>query len=203
MLGALPEQHRQADAGGLGEGEQRKLQWLDQAARRIRTFLEHEERTGAGGEPVKSNVTDNESGNIKGRTDLFFQPLQQVFLLKRHGSCQLLMQSRCLLIHGHYVISKTLKGTDVILSSQIKIGEILVPADSSGITCYPVSTSIVGNDNSGLTNIHGSIGNQQKTFAVMDWNQLRTKLNLIDTTTQNNYNSPYAKARFWVLIQSF
>ncbi|MDR2477224.1 MAG: hypothetical protein LBD18_05520, partial [Treponema sp.] len=67
MLGALPEQHRQADAGGLGEGKQRKLQRLDQAARRIRTFVErHQERTGAGGEPVKSNVTDNEHGNIKG-----------------------------------------------------------------------------------------------------------------------------------------
>jgi hypothetical protein len=67
MLGALPEQHRQADAGGLGEGKQRKLQRLDQAARRIRTFPEHhEDRTGAGGEPVKSNVTDNESEKIKG-----------------------------------------------------------------------------------------------------------------------------------------
>jgi hypothetical protein len=63
MLGALLEQHRQADAGGLDEGEQRKLKRLDQAARRIRTFLEHhEERTGADGEPVKSNVTDNENG---------------------------------------------------------------------------------------------------------------------------------------------
>jgi hypothetical protein len=67
MLGALPEQHRQADAGGLGEGEQRKLKRLDQAARRIRTFVEHhEERTGVGGEPVKSNVTDTERGNLKG-----------------------------------------------------------------------------------------------------------------------------------------
>jgi transposase len=34
MLGALPEQHRQADSGGLDEGEQRKLRRLDQAARR-------------------------------------------------------------------------------------------------------------------------------------------------------------------------
>ena len=45
----------------------RKLKRLDQAVRRIRTFLEErEERTGVGGEPVKSNVTDNDSGKIKG-----------------------------------------------------------------------------------------------------------------------------------------
>ena len=52
---------------GLDEGEMRKLKRLDKAARRIRTLLEgHEERTGAGGEPVKSNVTDNESGKLNG-----------------------------------------------------------------------------------------------------------------------------------------
>ena len=65
----LLEKHRQADADspGLDQGEMRKLKRLDKAARRIRTFLEaHQERMGAGGEPVKSNVTDNESGKIKG-----------------------------------------------------------------------------------------------------------------------------------------
>jgi len=66
---AIIEKHRQNDK--IGEEEQRadkrKQERLDINADRILDFLEtHEERLGKRGEIIKSNVTDNESGKIKG-----------------------------------------------------------------------------------------------------------------------------------------
>jgi transposase len=63
------EKHRQNDRTGKKETEadQKKLERLEKKAGRILEFLEtHEDRRGAGGEIIKSNVTDNESGKIKG-----------------------------------------------------------------------------------------------------------------------------------------
>ena len=63
------EKHRQNDIVGKEEceAEERKLERLEKKAEKILDFLEtHEERLGAGGDVIKSNVTDNESGKIKG-----------------------------------------------------------------------------------------------------------------------------------------
>jgi transposase len=63
------EKHRQKDIIGKEEREadERKLERLEKKAERILDFLEtHEERLGAGGDVIKSNITDNESGKIKG-----------------------------------------------------------------------------------------------------------------------------------------
>jgi hypothetical protein len=63
------KKHRQNDSLGVEEKEadKEKLKRLEKKAERILEFLEtHEERRGAGGEIIKSNVTDNESGKIKG-----------------------------------------------------------------------------------------------------------------------------------------
>ena len=49
------------------EAEEKKLKRLEKKAERILDFLEnHDERMGTSGEIIKSNVTDNESGKIKG-----------------------------------------------------------------------------------------------------------------------------------------
>ena len=49
------------------EADQKKLERLEKKAAKILDFLEtHEERRGASGEIIKSNVKDNESGKIKG-----------------------------------------------------------------------------------------------------------------------------------------
>jgi transposase len=63
------EKHLGNDRAGKKETESvlRKMERMEQKAERILEFLEtHEERRGAGGEIIKSNVTDNESGKIKG-----------------------------------------------------------------------------------------------------------------------------------------
>jgi hypothetical protein len=63
------EKHRENDKRGKGEKEEeeKKLKKLERKAEKILKFLEtHEERKGASGEVIKSNVTDNESGKIKG-----------------------------------------------------------------------------------------------------------------------------------------
>jgi transposase len=63
------EKHRQNDRIGKKETEadQNKLERLEKKADRILQFPEtHGDRSGAGGEIIKSNVTDNESGKIKG-----------------------------------------------------------------------------------------------------------------------------------------
>jgi len=63
------EKHRQNDIIGKEEQEadQKKLERLEKNAERILDFLEtHEERLGKRGETIKSNITDNESGKIKG-----------------------------------------------------------------------------------------------------------------------------------------
>jgi hypothetical protein len=63
------KKHRQNDKIGKDEkaSEKRKLKKLEKQAARILEFLEmHEERKGSRGEKIKSNVTDNESGKIKG-----------------------------------------------------------------------------------------------------------------------------------------
>jgi transposase len=63
------EKHKSNDRIGRDERErdEKKLERLDRKAEKIRGFLKtHEDRTGAGGETVKSNITDNESGKIKG-----------------------------------------------------------------------------------------------------------------------------------------
>ena len=65
----LLEKHRQNDRLGkeTKEDEQKKLERLEKKAAKILEFLEtHEERRGAGGDIIKSNITDNESGKIKG-----------------------------------------------------------------------------------------------------------------------------------------
>jgi transposase len=69
ISGKIVEKHRQNDRLGKKEQEadDKKLERLEKKAERILEFLEtHDERRGAGGEIIKSNVTDNESGKIKG-----------------------------------------------------------------------------------------------------------------------------------------
>jgi transposase len=61
--------HKENDKLGQKEQAQdlRKLETLHKQAQKVRDFLAtHADRTGAGGEIVKSNITDNESGKIKG-----------------------------------------------------------------------------------------------------------------------------------------
>ena len=63
------KKHRENDrlGKGAGEGEREKLKRLEKKASKILNFMEtHEERRGVGGEVIKSNITDNESGKIKG-----------------------------------------------------------------------------------------------------------------------------------------
>jgi hypothetical protein len=63
------EKHRRNDRTGKKETEadEKKLERLEKKAERILEFLRtNEDRRGAGGEIVKSNITDNESGKIKG-----------------------------------------------------------------------------------------------------------------------------------------
>jgi len=63
------EKHQKTDILGKEERESdlKKLERLEKKAERILDFLEtHEERLGANGDIIKSNVTDNESGKIKG-----------------------------------------------------------------------------------------------------------------------------------------
>ena len=63
------EKHQQKDRLGKKElqADEKKLESLEKKAKRIFEFLQtHEERRGASGEIVKSNVTDNQSGKIKG-----------------------------------------------------------------------------------------------------------------------------------------
>ena len=62
------EKHRLNDKLGTDElaADKRKREKLRKKAERIINFLEtHAERTGASGEVVKSNITDNESGKIQ------------------------------------------------------------------------------------------------------------------------------------------
>jgi len=66
---AIIEKHRQNDIMVKEEleADERKRDRLEKDAERIVNFLEtHEERLGASGNVIKSNVTDNESGKIKG-----------------------------------------------------------------------------------------------------------------------------------------
>jgi len=60
--------HRENDiAGEEKEADKKKLQRLEAQADKILEFLEsHEERKGAGGKEIQSNITDNESGKIQG-----------------------------------------------------------------------------------------------------------------------------------------
>jgi transposase len=62
------EKHKKNDKTGKEEAaEKEKLKQLEKKANKILEFLKtHEDRKGAGGEIIKSNVTDNESGKIKG-----------------------------------------------------------------------------------------------------------------------------------------
>jgi hypothetical protein len=62
------EKHKKNDKTGKEEkAEKEKLERLEKKADKILEFLKtHEDRKGAGGEIIKSNVTDNESGKIKG-----------------------------------------------------------------------------------------------------------------------------------------
>jgi transposase len=65
----IVEKHQRLDRLGKEEKgrEAKKLDRLEKAADKIRNFiLTHEERLGGGGEEVQSNITDNESGKIKG-----------------------------------------------------------------------------------------------------------------------------------------
>jgi transposase len=65
----IVEKHLNNDRIGKREAEadKRKQERLDREADRILEFLRtHDDRRGASGEVVKSNVTDNESGKIKG-----------------------------------------------------------------------------------------------------------------------------------------
>ncbi|WP_052297713.1 transposase [Leadbettera azotonutricia] len=69
MCEKIVEEHKNKDriSAKEQEREEEKLERLEAAASRIRNFiLTQEERKGAGGETVKSNITDNESGKIKG-----------------------------------------------------------------------------------------------------------------------------------------
>ena len=63
------EKHKKNDRLGKKEAEtdKKKLERLERKAEKILDFLDtHGDRRGAGGEIIKSNVTDNESGKIKG-----------------------------------------------------------------------------------------------------------------------------------------
>jgi len=62
------EKHRQNDIRGEEkEADKKKLKRLEKRERKILEFLEtHEDRRGAGGDIIQSNVTDNESGKIQG-----------------------------------------------------------------------------------------------------------------------------------------
>jgi len=65
----LIRKHRENDRLGEKEktADREKVKQLEHKAQRILEFLQtHEERKGAGGETIKSNVTDNESGKIQG-----------------------------------------------------------------------------------------------------------------------------------------
>ncbi len=64
------KKHRESDEKELDEGirkrEKRQLKTLRKASRKIREFLaESEEKVGASGKPIQSNVTDNESAKMK------------------------------------------------------------------------------------------------------------------------------------------
>src|SRR5215469_16407159 len=62
------EKHQKNDRIGKKETEadMKKLETLDRKAEKILEFLNtHEDRIGAGGEIIKSNITDNESGKIQ------------------------------------------------------------------------------------------------------------------------------------------
>ena len=62
------EKHLKNDS--VGEemaADQKKLERLEKQENKILQFLEtHEDRRGAGGDIIQSNITDNESGKIKG-----------------------------------------------------------------------------------------------------------------------------------------
>src|SRR5215469_8902312 len=63
----IVEKHKENDRIGKKETEadMKKLETLDKKASKILEFLKtHEDRIGAGGEIIKSNITDNESGKI-------------------------------------------------------------------------------------------------------------------------------------------
>ena len=63
------KKHRENDRLGkeAQEADGKKLKRLEQKAQKILDFLEtHEDRRGAGGDIIKSNITDNESGKIQG-----------------------------------------------------------------------------------------------------------------------------------------
>jgi transposase len=62
------EKHQKNDiAGEEMAADQRKLERLEKQENKILQFLEtHEDRRGAGGDIIQSNITDNESGKIKG-----------------------------------------------------------------------------------------------------------------------------------------
>lgn len=83
---------------------------------------------------------------------------------------------------------KIIKSPDTIKTTQIKIGEIYLAANNGTITFYPVKSSSVGIQNNGWTPSN-PLDKTQQTFAVMNWNQLQNKLNSIDSTAQNNYNT--------------
>ena len=66
---SIIEKHRQNDLLGKEEREadKKKFEYLEEKADKILEFIEtHEDRRGASGEIIKSNITDNESGKIKG-----------------------------------------------------------------------------------------------------------------------------------------
>ena len=62
------EKHRQNDiAGKERETDIKKLERLEKREKKILEFLQtHEDRRGAGGDIIQSNITDNESGKIMG-----------------------------------------------------------------------------------------------------------------------------------------
>jgi hypothetical protein len=63
------EEHKKNDTQGADEeaATKKKLERMEHDAARILEFLStHEKRIGGGGEEVKMNITDNESGKIKG-----------------------------------------------------------------------------------------------------------------------------------------
>jgi len=62
------EKHKKTDRIGKKEleADTKKLERLEKKAQKIYEFLQtHEDRKGAGGEIIQSNITDNESGKIK------------------------------------------------------------------------------------------------------------------------------------------
>lgn len=64
------KKHREADKHGLNEGiiekQKKQCKKLEQTARKIKQFLaENEERKGASGKIVQSNITDNDSAKMK------------------------------------------------------------------------------------------------------------------------------------------